>query len=243
MRNWCGLAALALLAGCNSSPTPSPSASASSTVAATAAPDPQAAWLDAQVVPQQQGRYAPRDECGSLPGARAFRLKLAEAVRTRDADTIAAMASEDIRLGFGGVDGRERFLAQLKQPDSKTMAALENLLQLGCAGSDGGGLTIPWYFQQNFGDTDSSSAMLVSGVDVPLRSKAAAESPVFEGVSWDVVTLVAGLEPNAPVQHVRAGSGKTGYIETAKLRSLLDYRLLAVRQGNEWKITALLAGD
>lgn len=247
MRYLCGLAVAVLLAGCDSSsdqPASLATPTASATVPATARTgDTTAVWLDMQVVPRQQGRYAPRDECGNLPGARECRLRLAEAVRKRDADTVAAMAIEDIRLGFGGQDGRQRFLRQLKAPDGQTMGELEQLLQLGCAATDGGGLTIPWHFAQDFGDTDSYSAMLVTGVDVPLRIRAEADAPVIEGLSWDVATLVGGLQPDAPFQQVKAVSGKTGYVETGKLRSLLDYRLLAVKQGDDWKITALLAGD
>ena len=247
MRYLCGLAAVALLAGCNSSSDqPASLATATGAVAipaAASADDTTAAWLDMQVVPRQQGRYAPRDECGNLSGAREFRLRLADAVRKRDADTIAAMAVEDIRLGFGGQDSRKRFLQQLKASDGKAMGELEQLLQLGCAAADGGGLTIPSYFAQDFGDTDSYSAMLVTGVDVPLRTRAEANAPVIEGVSWDVATLVGGLRPDAAFQQVKTASGRTGFVETGKLRSLLDYRLLAVKQGDDWKITALLAGD
>jgi hypothetical protein len=37
--------------------------------------------------------------------------------------------------------------------------------------------------------------------------------------------------------------GQTGYIEAAKLRSALDYRLLASRTGGALKIDAFVAGD
>ena len=88
-----GLAALAFVAGCNSSSEP-PEAPPTERVAASAAaspvptasdPDPTKAaslWLDQQTEPRQPGQYAPRDECGKLPGARAFRRHLAtEAVK------------------------------------------------------------------------------------------------------------------------------------------------------------------
>ncbi|RZK00624.1 MAG: hypothetical protein EOO76_11925 [Novosphingobium sp.] len=248
------LTALALLAGCNSEPKPpqappSDAASAASTpmpAANAADPDPTKAaalWLDAQVEPRQPGKWAPRDECGGLPGARAFREKLAAAVQARDADAIAAMATPDIRLGFGGEDGNKRFLAALKAPDGKLLNELAALLPLGCAGSDGGGLTIPWYFQQELGDVDSGSAMLVTGVDVPLLAEAKPGAAMSEKLSWDLVSLTKGLTPGAPFQQVKSASGKTGFVATDKLRSLLAHRLLAVKQGQEWKITAVLAGD
>ena len=230
-----GMTALALLAGCNSEPKPpqappSDAASAAATpfpAANASDPDPTKAaglWLDRQTEPRQAGKWAPRDECGSLPGARAFREKLAAAVQARDADAIAAMAIEDIRLGFGGEDGKRRFLAALKAPDGKLMNELGQLLQLGCAGSDGGGLTIPWYFQQELGDIDSGSAMLVTGVDVPLLAEGKPGAGTSEKVSWDLVTLTAGLKPGAAYQQVKSASGKTGFVATDKLRSLLAHR-------------------
>lgn len=248
------LAVLALLAGCNSGSEP-PASPPSDRVEPSAAiapapmpsdPDPTKAaalWLDRQTEPRQPGKYAPRDQCGSLPGARAFREALAAAVEKRDVDAVAAMASPDVRLGFGGEDGRGLLLTRLKASNGKLMAELARLLPLGCAGSDGGGLTIPWVFAQDLGDIDSYSAMLVTGVEVPLLAAARVDAPTSAKVSWDIVTLENGLKPEARFQQVRTMTGKTGYVATDKLRSLLDYRLLAVRQGDNWVITALLAGD
>jgi hypothetical protein len=254
MRYLGGLAVLVLLAGCNSSseppeapPTERVAASDPAAPAAIASdPDPTKAaslWLDRQTEPRQQGKYAPRDECGELPGARAFREKLAAAVQAGDADAIVAMAVPDIRLGFGGEDGQKRLRTALRAPDGKLMNELGQLLQLGCAEGEGGGLTIPWYFRQDFGDVDSYSAMLVTGVDVPLLAAAKPDAATVARLSWNLVELTGGLRPDAAYQQVKTTQGKAGYIATDKLRSLLDYRMLAIRQGETWKITALLAGD
>lgn len=260
MRYLGGLLTILLLAGCSAKsepPRPAPSSAVASPVSArpgpvTAAADPEptkaaSLWLDRQTDPRQKGAYAPRDECRDLPGARAFREKLAAAVEARDAEAIAAMASPDIRLGFGGDDGRQHFLAALQAPDGKALAELAALLPLGCAGSDGGGLTIPWYFAQDYGDVDSYSAMLVMGADVPIHAVADAGSAAKRRLSWDLVTLDQGWYPEKRFQQVTVvgsgGGGAKGYVATDMLRSMLDYRLLATRQGETWMITAFLAGD
>lgn len=222
--------------GATSVETGQPSAPASSQAAA----DP---LLDGLVTPQQQGKYAPRDECGKLAGAREFREKLAQAVANNDAAAIAAMASPVIKLGFGGDDGRERFVEKLKAPDGEMIKELAALLPLGCAATGEDGLTIPWHFAQDMGDIDGYSATIVTGADVPLYAKADASSAVSQKLSWDVVLLNAGLYPERPFQQVETRDGKKGFVATDKLRSLLDYRLLANRENGEWKITALLAGD
>ncbi|MBW8752569.1 MAG: hypothetical protein JF595_00210, partial [Sphingomonadales bacterium] len=195
------------------------------------------------VRPRQNGTYAPRDECGKLLGAEDFRRALAAAVLARDAAGVAALAQPDVRLGFGGDDGRERLRETLAEPGGELFRQLDALLRLGCAVDAQGGITMPWYFAQDFGDVDSYSAMLVTAADVPLQAAAEADSPVKQRLSWELVTLDGGLEPDGPFQKVVTAAGARGYMPTGKLRSLLDYRLMAVRQGGAWKISALVAGD
>jgi hypothetical protein len=218
--------------GSTSAPVAAASASASASMAA---------GHSAQV--RQKGRYAPRDDCAGQPGMAEFRRKLAQALIQGDAAAIAALASPDVKLGFGGDDGRERFLAQLKEPKSELLAEMRRLLPLGCAISEEGALTMPWYFAQDMGDIDGYAATIVTGEDVPLYEKADAGSAVRQRISWDLVELNDGLYPERAFQLVTAGGGAKGYMPTAKLRSLLDYRLLAERENGEWKITAILAGD
>lgn len=248
----CGLLALA---ACGPAPTAGPPSQDNETTQPPASPVSEVSpgagkarsMLDLLVTPRQQGPYAPRDECGDLSGARAFREALASAVEQRDPEAIAAMASEDVRLDFGGGAGRESLIAKLREHDGALIDELGELLRLGCAGSEGGGLTIPWYFQQNFGDVgkfrDSYSMMLVTGVDVPLLEAATAGAKVRERLSWHFVSLIGGLKPDAPFQHVESAAGNAGYLATDSLRSVLDYRLLATRQRDSWQITALVAGD
>jgi hypothetical protein len=61
-------------------------------------------------------------------------------------------------------------------------------------------------------------------------------------ISWDVVEIKT-LQPDDPYQQVTASDGKQGYIATDKLRSLLDYRLLASQRNGKWSIVSLVSGD
>lgn len=242
---------LLFLAACGSASDRTPAAkqgqgeaSGAASAAASAAPASQASeLLDRFVQPRQQGRFAPRDDCGNAPGAAAFRQRLAEAVAAHDAAAVAALADPAIRLTFGDDNGREQFLRNLQAPDGKAMRELAALLPLGCAIDESGALTMPWVFAQDLGEVDAYDAMVVQGTNVALRSGPEPGAPVTRQLSWDVITLVAGFYPDKPVQRVRTRDGLVGYLATDALRSLLDYRLLATRAGGEWRITAFVAGD
>lgn len=250
MRRWT-LCALLVLAACGKSPDRAPAeqgGEATGTPAARPAGTSSAsagaqALLDGLVVPRQRGPLAPHDDCGALPGATEFRRALAAAVLAKDADAIAAMALPTVRLGFGGDDGRKRLRARLAENGGALIGELAALLRLGCAADARGGITIPWYFAQDYGDVDSYSAMLVTGVDVPLRAAADPGSAVRQRLSWELVTLDGGLSPGKPFQQVTTPGGARGFVATDSLRSLLAYRLLATREGGAWKIAALVAGD
>ena len=84
--------------------------------------------------------------------------------------------------------------------------------------------------------------MLVTGEAVPLLTAPDPKSKPVEAISWNLVTLNT-LKPDDPYQHVSTMDGKQGYIATDKLRSLLDYRLLATQRNGKWSIVALVAGD
>lgn len=244
---WLGL--LAALAGCDKAPAPARPENAALATASAAPVTARLksgkgrALLDRLLAPRQAGPYAPRDDCAGLPGATKFRQALADAVAAGDADAIAAMALPDVKLGFGGEDGRERFRAALAEPGSKVMTALAELLPLGCAADAQAGVTMPWYFAQDFGDIDSSAAMLVVGGDVPLHAAPDPASAVKQRISWDLVVLDGGLQPGRPLQQVTTAQGARGWMPAGKLRSMLAYRLLAARQGGAWRISALVAGD
>lgn len=192
--------------------------------------------------PFSQGPYAPRDACGDLPGADDFREKLAEAVMARDTDALVALAAEDIKLDFGGGTGRAELKKRLNSKKWMLWDELDQLLALGCADNQQGGITLPWYFEQHIDKVDPTSGMLVAGEQVPLLAAPDAKGKPLELISWDVVTL-STLKPDDPVQHVTTLKGTQGYIATDKLRSLLDYRLLATSRNGKWSIVSLVSGD
>lgn len=192
--------------------------------------------------PLAQGPYAPRDTCGDLPGASDFREKIAEAVMARDADAFAALAAEDVKLDFDGTSGRAELKKRLTSKDWMLWDELDQLLDLGCAVDNQGGITIPWYFEQHIDKVDQTSGMLVTGENVPLLPSPDPKAKPLKTISWDVVELQE-LKPDDPFQQVTTTDGTGGYIATDKLRSLIDYRLRASRRNGKWSIVSFVSGD
>lgn len=199
----------------------------------------------AHASPQPKGRYAPRNECGSLPGADDFHEHLVEAVQLRDTKALGALADPKIKLDFGGGGGVEELKHRLDTgaPDHDLWASLEQLLKLGCAKGQGNEIVMPWLFAQELAsNVDPTAAMLVMGEDVPILSKPSASAKPIGTISWDIVNLSA-FDPEKPFQPVSMPMHQEGWMATDKLRPVLDYRLMAEREGGQWRITALVAGD
>ncbi len=230
------------LAGCEQTSMPDASSSAtpaSGETVATATPAADGApMLDA-------ASYPPRDDCAALPGWPAFRAKLEKAVGARDADALAAITDPDVRLDFGGGAGVEELRQRLIDPDYRLWDELTALLSLGCGQQDGGAAALPWIFANSPADVDPYTGMLVLGSTVPAHARPEPTSPVTARLDWAVVDLAGSYEgPGKPFIEVTLPNGAgTAFVETAKLRSLVDYRLLATRTPQGWRITALIAGD
>jgi hypothetical protein len=191
------------------------------------------------------GPYAPRDACAGLGGAKDFRLALAKAVASRDADALVKLADPRIRLDFGNGHGADLLRKRLDSPIYKLWDRLAALVPLGCASQAKDSLTIPWVFAQDFGSRDSTGIMIVAGQDVPLLASPSAGAAVSETLSWDAVELASGETSvgKGPFAKVVTFDGKPGYVARKALRALIDYRLMANKTDEGWRITGLIAGD
>jgi len=195
----------------------------------------------AKPLPFAAGKWAPRDDCAAVEGAGAFRERLAAAVEARDADALAALAADDVKLDFGGGEGTAELRRRLTASPG-LWDELDALMSLGCAANQQGGVTIPWYFEQDFGTLDPFETWLVTAEDVPVLDKPDAAGKRVAAVSWDTVKVV-GYRPDAAFQQVELADGTTGSMASEKLRSLVDYRLVASSRNGRWRITSFVAGD
>ncbi len=232
MRIPLALALLLSCAACNQEDAPAEDvAQAAEKLVAPVSPSPLA-----------KGKWAPQDTCAELEGADAFRTRLAAAIKARDVDGFVALAADDVKLDFGGGGGSAELRKRLADPSLDLWGELDELMALGCSANDQGGITIPWFFDQDLGDHDPYFAMLVTGEDVPLLERPDPAAKPLQTISWDLVEI-ATLNPESAYQRVELEGGKVGFVATDKLRSLIDYRLTASSRNGHWSVISFVAGD
>ncbi|KPF53187.1 hypothetical protein IP65_14415 [Novosphingobium sp. AAP1] len=261
------LASLAL-AACQREPAPQESASPTATPSASATPEPTPTppapspsptlalpvkpTPDVPLTPADTASalpaiaLPPRDDCAALPGWSAFATRLAAAVKARDAAALAALSSPDVTLDYGGGHGPAQLQKRLAAPAGAAIwADLARILPLGCA-VQGDLVVMPWFFWNVPDEVDPGMTMLVTGQGVPLRAKPSDTAPEVDKLDWSLVTIATSPSYNPAARYTAVITGKPqrkGWIETARLRSLLARRIIAERKGDDWHISALVAGD
>ncbi|MEO1968335.1 MAG: hypothetical protein ABGW87_06440 [Sphingomonadaceae bacterium] len=229
------LGAVLALASCGSSP---------SDTTANGANGSGRDFFPEQPSPKPLGRFSPRNDCISLPGAKPFFLAFEKAVQKRDADALLSLTDPNVKLDFGGSKGIGAFRERLADKQGQLWDELDALTILGCAHAKNGDMVMPWYAAQPMDDIDTANAMIVVGADVPLLQAPNANAPKVATETWDAVTLTDGYHPDAEYLKVKTPSGKEGYMEADMLRSPLDYRLrVSPAAGNQWHIVSFVKGD
>lgn len=197
---------------------------------------------DAEPPQRASGKWAPQDDCGDVEGAGTFRQILSAAVKTRDTDVLVALAAEDVKLDFGDGSGKVELRRRLDDEGRDLWGELDALMALGCSANDQGGITIPWYFDQDLGAADPFTAWLAAGENVPVLAAPDRAAERRAAISWDLVEI-AQFDPESDFQEVELADETRGFVATRSLRSLIDYRLIASSRNDRWRITSFVAGD
>lgn len=249
---WLATITMTVLTACSADPAPMPSASPSGTPLASAStpPDPpepppsaEPSASPAPAPPTVLASYPPRDDCAAKPGWAAFHARLAKAAEAQDADALVALTAPDVKLDYGGGHGADELRKRLADPKTGLWHELDAILPLGCA-FEGGLAAMPWIFWNVPDEVDAFTTMLTTGSAVPLRARPNAKAAIVASLDWALVTIASpGFDRGAAFVRVTAPGGAKGYVETAKLRSIVDYRLIAEPKDGDWHITAFIAGD
>jgi hypothetical protein len=189
------------------------------------------------------------------PSAHAAALEndLRRIARNRDLPAFVDRLTDDVLVSFGGNGGRQEFLSSLDRDGGEATFwdTLDRLLaQGGWNGADDPEMvTWPWYFAAWPAEDDGYDAYL-GGPGLTLRAGPDERAPVLQTLGFGVLRLFAPEpEEDAIDWHsfgwlpVATPGFCLGYVRADQVTPLLGTRMIARREGGEWKIEAFVAGD
>lgn len=189
----------------------------------------------------QQGPAPPVDEAGRAESLVRFRDSLLHALEQGDTTGVLARFHPDVRLDFGGGEGRDLLRARLRE-DAELWSELREVLTHGGRFIDDSTFAAPYWYTIEV--DDPFDVWIVVGTDVRVLQEPRRDAPVLTTLS-DVVVRMHYLAPGVADGWggVVLADGRRGYVPDRFLRSPVGYRVIVSRRGGAWVITAFVAGD
>jgi len=211
-------------------------------------------WLAPVVAAAEPVTYPPFDEADKDPSFKAYRDKLLAAVERRDAAAVVGMASPDIKLSFGGDEGRATLRQWLTGAEADAYwTVLKRVLSEGGKFEEGGLFMAPWTFHyMPPDDVDFYGVAIVAGTNVRLRAEPSTGAAVIRALSYEVVEMPPYQEgredrvedaSGREWYRMRTFGGEEGWIASSFLRFLVDYRAGFEKTEQGWQMTFFVAGD
>ncbi len=203
-------------------------------------------------------RIIPFDEAAKDKTFVDFRSQLLDAIAKRDVDFVVNQAAEDIKLGFGGNDGRTAFRKNLTlSPDDlaaeykheadrrreRYWDALEEVLRLGGKFTGESTFEAPYTRAADLpSDSDPYSTYLVISNNAALRDRPSKYGTLVGLVSYEIVTAIKGGEGTEFVK-VKLSTGVQGFLHKDDLRSTVDYHAILRKVDGRWQLSVFVSGD
>lgn len=206
-------------------------------------------------VSAQERFVKPIDEASQDSSFLAFRTKLIEATKKRDAKYILSIVDVNIKNGFGGEDGIANFKKNWKIESRNSEFWNEFLAVISNGGkfsNEGNSKSFyaPYLFNAFPDDVDSFEHSAIFGNNVNLRERGDAKSKVVEQLSYNIVKVDFENSIKKPKSEndyewlkIETLGGKKGFVSADFVRSPIDYRAGFEKIGGKWKLTFFLAGD
>lgn len=199
----------------------------------------------------------PVDEASLDPDFQKFRESFLVAVGKKDLAFLKKRLSPDIRYSFGENHGVNGFLQEWqlnKNPDkSGVWSELARVLELGGSFDEKRAVfTAPYVFSRFPSNLDAFTYTAVIRDNVSVLSAPNPDSSIIMGLSFKILKLADSKSYNSTGstltgeastwRKVETPSG-AGFINTAYIRSPVDYRAMFRKEDGEWKMILFVAGD
>ncbi len=203
----------------------------------------------------QERFVKPVDEARRDASFLAFRTKLIEAVKKRDAKYLVGVLDRNIKASFGGDEGIEDFkkMWKINSPNSKLWNELLTALTNGGKfdkAEKNTYFSAPYSFNGFPDDLDAFEHQVIFGNNVNLRAQPDLQAKVVAQLSYNVVKVdyqnSVGDKKNDGEYiwlKVETLGGKKGFVNAKFVRSPIAYRAIFEKKGGSWKMTAFVAGD
>lgn len=195
----------------------------------------------------------PFDDARSDPSFVAFRERLQQVVRARDAAALESMLDPRIRVSFGESNGIAAFRKQWRptDPDSPLWPTLDRILSLGGSFQptpNGQRFAAPYVYSTWPESIDAFEYLATICHGAVARSAPAVDSKPLGKLEWQALKI----GPEDPMRKgIRDGGwrqvilpdGRTAWLESACARSPMDYRAAFEKGEAGWRMVFLVAGD
>jgi len=198
-------------------------------------------------VPAEELKLYPVDEAAEDPAFLAFRADLQAAIRRRDLEAVVAVASDDIKLSFGGSYGRRTFRDWLVEdgmdPGISYWQELERAVSLGGLFEGPESFCTPYVFCLEIPGCDTCDpyeTLIAVSARAPVYGAPDRDAEVVVYLSYSVVHI---LDHGHPWQRIALPGGGAGYVTAPEFRSPIDYRARFEKRAGRWQMTLFIAGD
>lgn len=198
----------------------------------------------------------PADESASQADFKAFHDKFLGVVKNKDTTALLELVDPNIKVGYGAEEGVAAFKRHWKldqsPADSPLWAKLGRILEMG--GVFQKDTFVSPYLLPNWPSQFKKSEYgAITGKNVNVRSRPAADAPVVKQSSYDIVRFLFDSFSAAPTTTINGETwswvkialpnGAEGYVWGKFFYGPLDYRAGFRKVGDGWKMTYLVSGE
>lgn len=178
-----------------------------------------------------------KDESFTDKGFEAFKKQLASAVKRRDVAQVVAVASPQVKTGFGMEDEGPEALRRLLGAE-EGWTALSKTLAMGCAKTADGEFSCPALFSRAPDELDWTQHAIVVGAP-GLRASPEERSKARTRPANEVIKVI---DAGKRWTRVRTLDGVEGHVRSSQLYMPLGPRTGFIRQDGRWVMRFFVLG-